>query len=82
MAEFPIGHLALAQLEISEKYPTPPSRNSHDSPRDTWIQSEEDSWYYYLAEIALRRITDGIVKVMFAERDRFDLPRQNSPLSN
>jgi len=74
LAEFPIGHLALTQLELSESYPTPPSRNTHDSPQDPWIRLEEDSWYYYLAEIALRRITDGIVKGMLAESDRCDFP--------
>jgi len=67
LAEFPIDHLALTHLEIFKRYPSLTLHTNEQPPNDLWAQTEEDSWYYYLAEIALRRIADQMVKIMFTK---------------
>lgn len=32
---------------------------------DEWAQSEQDSWYFFLSEIALRRITNKVSEVVY-----------------
>lgn len=55
---------ALGQLGSPERYPPPPQRVFPFSPTDDWVESEEDSWYFFLSEIALRRIADKVAEVV------------------
>lgn len=45
-----------------DSYPPPPRAASVAS--DEWAAHEEDSWYFFLSEIALRRITDQVAEVV------------------
>jgi hypothetical protein len=45
-----------------DSYPPPPQAASINS--DEWGTHEEDSWYFFLSEIALRRITDRVAEVV------------------
>ncbi|KAF2495027.1 hypothetical protein BU16DRAFT_462210, partial [Lophium mytilinum] len=74
LAEIPISHLSIANLVMLEYYPSPPNSQGESSIRSPWKNLEEDSWYYYLSEIALRRIADGIIIAMYPEAN---LPEQS-----
>lgn len=80
LAEVPVGSLAITHLELSEQYPSPPQSSSNQSVEDEWRHTEEDSWYYFLSEIALRRIADRIVGVMFSEADPSDFANSAYPI--
>lgn len=62
LAEIPIGAPALKEPASPDSYPPPPKASSNAS--DKWEASEEDSWYFLLSEIALRRITDQVAEVV------------------
>lgn len=65
LAEMPIGVLALRALGSSEQYPPPPLGGHMFPGGDEWAQSEQESWYFFLSEIALRRITNKVSEVVF-----------------
>ena len=50
LAEIPISAPALREPRTAYSYPPP----------DEWTTHEEDSWYFFLSEIALRRLTDQV----------------------
>ncbi|KFA80373.1 hypothetical protein S40288_10195 [Stachybotrys chartarum IBT 40288] len=58
LAEIPIGTPALRDPASPDSYPQPPQAVS--DALDQWTALEEDSWYFLLSEIALRRITDQV----------------------
>lgn len=62
LAEIPIDAPALRESETAYSYPPPPQTASIAS--DEWAASEEASWYFFLSEIALRRITDQVAEVV------------------
>lgn len=62
LAEIPICAPALRESETAYSYPPPPQTASIAS--DEWAASEEASWYFFLSEIALRRITDQVAEVV------------------
>lgn len=71
LAEVPIGTLAITHFKQFERYPQPPQTPSFGNTEDNWQSVQEDSWYYYLAEIALRRIADDIIGTLYpAEQER------------
>jgi hypothetical protein len=72
LAEIPIGTLAITHFKQFERYPQPPQTPTFGNTEENWQSVEEDSWYYYLAEIALRRIADDIIGTLYPvdqERD-------------
>ncbi|KAK5061613.1 hypothetical protein LTR84_008157 [Exophiala bonariae] len=62
LAEIPISAPALREPGTLDSYPPPPQAASIAS--DEWAAHEEDSWYFFLSEIALRRITDQVAEVV------------------
>lgn len=62
LAEIPIGAPGLRESETAYSYRPPPQTTSIAS--DEWAASEEASWYFFLSEIALRRITDQVAEVV------------------
>lgn len=71
----------MTNLELAERYPSPPLRESDASPKEEWAQTE-DSWYYYLAEIALRRIADRIVRLLYSGNNPCDFYESNYPIEH
>ncbi|KAL7910472.1 hypothetical protein GGI35DRAFT_367877 [Trichoderma velutinum] len=67
LSEVPLGHLAVAHLDLSEQYPSPPEDKESPASGSEWGIIQENSWYYYLAEMAIRRIIDSIVDTMYPE---------------
>lgn len=61
----PVGTPALSALGSSERYPPPPPGDHLSPGEDEWARSEQDSWYFFLSEIALRRITNKVSEVVF-----------------
>lgn len=80
LAEVPLGQLAMAHFELSEQYPSPPQNESTQASMDPWQRVEEDSWYYLLSEIALRRISDSTVSAMFSENGTRDFAQPEYPI--
>ncbi|KAH7369506.1 C6 zinc finger domain-containing protein [Rhexocercosporidium sp. MPI-PUGE-AT-0058] len=72
LAEIPISAPALRQPGWPDSYPLSSQPASLAS--DMWASHEEDSWYFFLSEIALRRITDQVADVVCKYIDA----RQNS----
>lgn len=60
---------ALSGLGTSEQYPGPPQTMFAPSDTRKWADTEEDSWYFFLSEIALRRITDKVAEVVINHID-------------
>jgi hypothetical protein len=66
LAEVPIGTLAITHLQQFDRYPQPPQTpKSLEDAHNDWQSVEEESWLYYLADIALRRITDNVVSTIY-----------------
>lgn len=63
-AELPIAVSALSGSNQSDRFPIPPQERFMSNVADQWIQAEEDSWYFFLSEIALRRITDKVAEAV------------------
>lgn len=59
-AEIPRAIPALGRPSNSNSYPLPPQERfmTWGGNNDLWAQAEQDSWYFFLSEIALRRIMD------------------------
>jgi hypothetical protein len=70
LAEIPISAPALREPGTLDSYPPPPQAASIAS--DEWAAHEEDSWYFFLSEIALRRITDQVAEVVSKHIDAKD----------
>ncbi|KAH6708632.1 C6 zinc finger domain-containing protein, partial [Verticillium dahliae] len=62
LAEIPINAPALREPGMPNVYPQPPQAASIAS--NEWAADEEDSWYFLLSEIALRRITDQVTELV------------------
>ncbi|KAG7143703.1 hypothetical protein HYQ45_000120 [Verticillium longisporum] len=62
LAEIPINAPALREPGMPNVYPQPPQAASIAS--NEWAADEEDSWYFLLSEIALRRITDQVTEMV------------------
>ncbi|RNJ59623.1 hypothetical protein D7B24_001799 [Verticillium nonalfalfae] len=62
LAEIPINAPALREPGMPNVYPQPPQAASIAS--NEWAADEEDSWYFLLSEIALRRITDQVTEIV------------------
>ncbi|KAH7397154.1 C6 zinc finger domain-containing protein [Pyrenochaeta sp. MPI-SDFR-AT-0127] len=62
LAEIPICAPALREPGTTDSYPPPPQATS--TVPCEWASYEEDSWYFFLSEIALRRITDHVAEVV------------------
>lgn len=69
LAEIPVAAPALSGLGTSEQYPGPPQTTLAPSDTREWADMEEDSWYFFLSEIALRRITDKVAEVVINHID-------------
>ena len=70
----------MTHFELSEQYPSPPQNKSTQPSMDPWQRVEDDSWYYYLSEIALRRISDNTVSTMFSENGTHDFTHREYPI--
>lgn len=67
LAELPIALPALSRPSQAHSYPIPPQErfmSSSDSVNDIWARAEEDSWYFFLSEIAFRRIVDEVSELV------------------
>ncbi|PNP80920.1 hypothetical protein FNYG_05735 [Fusarium nygamai] len=62
LAEMPLGIPALRDPPSQDSYP-PPQHVARDDP-NKWASSEEDSWFFLLSEITLRRITDQVAEIV------------------
>lgn len=70
MNEIPLTRSALISLDYSDPFPSPPTLPCSESPninsRDiSFNKSQEQSWLYYLAEIALRRTLDRALPLIY-----------------
>lgn len=63
-AEIPIAVPALSSPGQASGYPLPPQERFMASSTNGWRQTEEDSWYFFLSEIALRRISDKVAEAV------------------
>ena len=70
LAEIPISAPALREPSTLDSYPPPPQAACIAS--EEWAAHEEDSWYFFLSEIALRRITDQVAEVVSKHIDAKD----------
>ncbi|CAH0028777.1 unnamed protein product, partial [Clonostachys rhizophaga] len=61
ITELPVNPPSLTGPGTPDAYPLPPRIESIG--RDEWSVQEEDSWYFFLSEIALRRIADQVSEV-------------------
>lgn len=81
-AEVPITVSALCGQGQSNGYPLPPQeRFMVPGTDDIWAQADEDSWYFFLSEIALRRISDKIAEIVGAFSDETRHPPSNEERS-
>ncbi|KAJ5982891.1 hypothetical protein N7481_004990 [Penicillium waksmanii] len=72
--ELPFPQSELSLGEYLTLFPSPPSPDPYDcGPRKhaRHKYKEEESWYYYLTEIALRRIGNRIINSFFCENRSF-----------
>lgn len=72
MSETPLARSALASLDYPDPFPSPPtlpavsSEGPNIDTRDIlFSKSQEKSWLYYLAEIALRRTLDHALPLVY-----------------
>ncbi|KAH9211098.1 hypothetical protein DL95DRAFT_342173 [Leptodontidium sp. 2 PMI_412] len=78
LAEIPVSTPALRQPGWPDSYPL--SNQPASMTSDMWASHEEDSWYFFLSEIALRRITDQVADVVYKYIDaRENPPHSSSP---
>ncbi|PSN67620.1 hypothetical protein BS50DRAFT_492831 [Corynespora cassiicola Philippines] len=65
-AEMPIAIPALGRPSQASSYPLPPQDRFMTWPNSPqiWAQAEEDSWYFFLSEIAMRRIVDEVAELV------------------
>lgn len=78
LAEIPISPPALRVPGFPESYPRPPPASAN-APSDPWASQEEDSWYFFLSEIALRRITNQVAEVVIRHAYRADDEQKKQP---
>ena len=64
LCELPMIPPALGELCSPEGYPLPPQGGYMSRNIDKWTKADENSWYFFLSEIALRRITDKIAEAV------------------
>lgn len=62
----PLALPALNRPDQASGYPLPPQERFILADPEAWTPSDEDSWYFFLSEIALRRIKDKIAEVVAA----------------
>ncbi|CAH0055975.1 unnamed protein product [Clonostachys solani] len=62
LAELPVNPPSLTGPGTPDAYPLPP--RIENIGRDEWSVHEEDSWYFFLSEIALRRIAHQVSEVV------------------
>ncbi|KAH9208480.1 hypothetical protein DL95DRAFT_345425 [Leptodontidium sp. 2 PMI_412] len=76
LSEIPLPESGIADFEYPHMFPSPPDpQNSSESPsfRENTIhmtprqQQQEQSWYYYLSEIALRRIGNRVLNAFYRD---------------
>lgn len=60
---------ALSELGTSEHYPGPPQVMLTPPDTSEWANMDADSWYFFLSEIALRRLTDKVAEVVVSHID-------------
>lgn len=67
-AELPIAIPALGRPIQASSFPLPPKERfmSWGGSNDLWAQAEQDSWYFFLSEIAMRRIIDKVAEAVGA----------------
>ncbi|KFY90218.1 hypothetical protein V500_05231 [Pseudogymnoascus sp. VKM F-4518 (FW-2643)] len=76
--ELPLPQSGIASIEYPHLFPSPPSHSRsemlsadrglmHDTDKDL---NEEKSWYYYLTEVALRRISNRILSTFYRQDHR------------
>ena len=61
-SELDLPHSSLADLEYPDMYPSPPDLRVGDE----LSEQQEQSWFYYLTEITLRRISNCIVNTLYS----------------
>ncbi|KAH7398616.1 C6 zinc finger domain-containing protein [Phaeosphaeria sp. MPI-PUGE-AT-0046c] len=63
-AELPIAIPALGRPTQASSFPLPPKERfmSWGGSNDLWARAEQDSWYFFLSEIAMRRIIDKVAE--------------------
>ncbi|KAM5343914.1 hypothetical protein ACJ41O_012451 [Fusarium nematophilum] len=64
LGELPITPPSLIEPCSSEGYPQPPQEGVMGPGADNWTKAHQDSWYFFLSEIALRRIADKVAEVV------------------
>ncbi|KAI9147125.1 hypothetical protein HJFPF1_13157 [Paramyrothecium foliicola] len=62
LAEIPVSSPTLREPASPTSYPPPHGPASSSS--DEWVAAEEDSWYFLLSEMTLRRIANQIAEVV------------------
>jgi hypothetical protein len=76
LLELPLGKLSLSNFQLLEQYPTPPADGNDEGRESDWHHIEKNSWYYYLGEIALRKLCDRIVGTLYTGQTSTD-PAEN-----
>lgn len=76
-AEIPIAIPAIGRPSQIDSFPLPPRERfmTWGGSNDSWAQAEQDSWYFFLSEIAMRRIMDKVAEHVgnfFAKIDSCD----------
>ena len=63
-AEIPIAIPAIGRPSQINSFPLPPKERfmTWGGHSDSWAQAEQDSWYFFLSEIAMRRIMDKVAE--------------------
>jgi hypothetical protein len=63
-AEIPIAIPAIGRPSQIDSFPLPPRERfmTWGGSNDSWAQAEQDSWYFFLSEIAMRRIMDKVAE--------------------
>ncbi|KAH7374615.1 C6 zinc finger domain-containing protein [Plectosphaerella cucumerina] len=65
-AELPLTHPALGTPDSTSGYPLPPQERFILASPDNWTRAEEDSWSFFLSEIALHLFKEKIAEVVAA----------------
>ncbi|KAF5027830.1 hypothetical protein F66182_57 [Fusarium sp. NRRL 66182] len=72
-AEISIPNSSLADVRFSDMHPSPPNLGEEavspglgSSPQDKQCRQQEQSWFYYLTEITLRRMANRVLNLLYS----------------
>jgi hypothetical protein len=68
--EFDLHATSLTKVEYPDVFPSPPGstpypENSAPADRAAWESVHQQSWYYYLSDIAYRRINNRVINTLY-----------------